>query len=142
MTTNTETVLGIYSAFGRGDIPHIMDQLADDISWDEGIRQTGVPYLQPGRGKDHVLGFFQALVSSVEFTVFEPGTPCASENVVMVPLREATTNLATGRSTDEDIYVHIWTFGPEGTVTEFRHVGDFAQHEMVAGRATETVARG
>jgi hypothetical protein len=33
---------------------------------------------------------------------------------------------------EEDLYVHIWTFGPDGRVTAFRHVGDWARQEAAA----------
>ena len=35
-----------------------------------------------------------------------------------------------------DVEVHLWTFGPDGTVTEFRHVADTAKHvEAATARA-------
>lgn len=139
MKSNTETVLGIYHAFGEGDLAHILDQLSDDVSWDEGIRATDLPYLQPGRGKGHVAGFFQALAANLEFTTFEPARPCASDDTVIVAVREAGRNLVTGNELAEDTFVHIWRFGPDGTVVSFRHVGDFAIHEEAA-RARETAS--
>jgi ketosteroid isomerase-like protein len=135
MNNNTDTVMGIYAAFGRGDVPHILDQLSNDIVWDDGIRTTDVPYLQPGTGKQHVVEFFTALGANLEFTTFEPGRPCAAEDVVMVPVREASRNLRTGRPVEEDLFVHIWTFGGDGKVVAFRHVGDWARHEFAADSA-------
>ena len=32
--SNLQTVQDIYAAFGRGDIPAILDELADDVRWD------------------------------------------------------------------------------------------------------------
>lgn len=140
MASNTETVLGIYAAFGRGDVAHILDQMSDDVAWDEGIRQTDVAYLAPGRGKDHVMSFFQALGSNLEFTHFEPGQPCGSGDVVMVPVQEAGRNLVTGATLRQDTFVHIWTFDDNGKVAAFRHVGDFAIHEAAArAAATQSV---
>lgn len=43
---NRETVIGIYEAFGRGDVPWILDRLDDDVEWEPGIRDTGLPYLR------------------------------------------------------------------------------------------------
>jgi ketosteroid isomerase-like protein len=31
---NLETVQKVYEAFGRGDVPAILDELADDVRWD------------------------------------------------------------------------------------------------------------
>ena len=139
MSSNADTVMGIYAAFGRGDVPHILDQLSDDVSWDEGIRRTDVPYLQPGIGKQHVAEFFSAVGQNLEFTVFEPGQPCESGDTVMVATREAGRNPRTGSALEDDTYVHIWTFGPDGKVIAFRHVGDWARHE-VAARAVSSAS--
>lgn len=126
------TVMAIYEAFGRGDAAFILDQLEDDVRWDEGIRPTSLPYLVPGRGKDHVLGFFQALASEIEFLVFEPGTPCVGGDTVIVPVREVARHRGTGQVTDEDLVAHVWTFGPDGKVVAFRHIVDLAPHERIA----------
>jgi uncharacterized protein len=32
--SNIETVKGVYEAFGRGDIPAILEVIADDIEWE------------------------------------------------------------------------------------------------------------
>src|SRR2546422_10839033 len=41
---NTEIVKGIYEAFGRGDIPAILNSLADNIEWIVSGREDGIPY--------------------------------------------------------------------------------------------------
>ncbi len=132
MADHVSTVGGVYQAFGTGDVAWILDQLADDVAWDHGIRDTGLPWLVPGTGKDHVLSFFQALGSGVTFDVFEPGPICEGGDTVIVAVREAGTVLSTGRRIEEDIFVHIWTFGADGKITSFRHVGDLARHELAA----------
>jgi ketosteroid isomerase-like protein len=37
------TVQEIYEAFGRGDVPAILDRLTDDIAWDLDAPGYGVP---------------------------------------------------------------------------------------------------
>ena len=55
VTTNAATVAAIYEAYGRGDLPSILDRLADDVSWDadwadhSAQRGAGTPLLQPRR---------------------------------------------------------------------------------------------
>ena len=132
-TANLEIVQAMYAAFGRGDIPHILEQIDDDVVWDEGIRPTAVPWLQPGRGKDHVMAFFGAVGQGVQFTTFQVDSLAASGDSVIAVLREAGTNLASGRPMDEDLYVHYWTFGPNGKIVRFRHIGDWARHEASMG---------
>jgi ketosteroid isomerase-like protein len=130
-TTDLAAVVGsIYAAFGRGDVSSILDRLADDVDWEHGIRATDVPWLQPGRGHDHVAAFFTALGEAVEFQLFEPVTIAASGSDVVSVIREAATVRRTGRAIPEDLYVHVWRFGPDGKVVSFRHVGDFHRHEV------------
>ncbi|MGB5760093.1 MAG: nuclear transport factor 2 family protein [Acidimicrobiales bacterium] len=140
MQTNIDTIVGIYEAFGRGDVEHILGQLNDDVSWDEGIRQTDLPYLQPRRGKAEVMDFFQALAQNIEFTTFEPQAPCASADTVMVAVREVGRNLVTGAPIPEDLSVHIWRFGTDGKVSSFRHVLDLATHEKAAAPTSTTAS--
>lgn len=134
MGQHAQTVQEIYEAFGRGDVPFILERLQDDISWDQGIRDTGLSYLQAGTGLDHVHRFFQELGSTVRFDVFEPVAMCTGADHVMVAVREQGENLQTGGTIEEDLAVHVWTFGPDGKVASFRHVGDFALHERAAAR--------
>lgn len=127
----------IYAAFGRGDVPYILDQLSDDISWDEGIRDTGVPWLRAGRGTAHVVDFFTALGAGMQFTAFQPLTIAQSGNEVVAVISEAAIALSTGREIAEDLYVHVWRFDGDGKVASFRHIGDWHGQEQ-AVRATGT----
>jgi ketosteroid isomerase-like protein len=129
MTTHTDTIGAIYQAFGSGDVPFILDHMAENVSWDEGIRATDVPYLQPGTGKDHVARFFETLGATIEFTTFEPQAMCASDDTVMVTIKEAGRNLVTGAPLAEETVAHVFTFGDDGRIVAFRHIGDFAVHE-------------
>ena len=140
MNSNTDTVMSIYAAFGRGDVAFILDQLDDDIQWDQGVRDTGLSYLRPGVGKEHVVRFFTELASQIELTTFEPQMPCASDDTVMVAVRETARHLRTGAEIPEDLAVHIWRFGTDGKVVSFRHVADWATHEAAARSVPATAA--
>ena len=62
MSPNLETVKQIYAASGRGDIPAILDTLADDVAWeawaDNSASKLGVPWLLPRHGKSGAAEFF------------------------------------------------------------------------------------
>lgn len=67
--SNLKTVQAIYEAFGRGDVPFILDQVADDVRWDHwdppGPAHTGaVPYLSPRDGRSGVGAFFASLATA------------------------------------------------------------------------------
>lgn len=136
MADNVGTVAGIYEAFGRGDVAAILEQLDDDVAWDEGIRDAGLPWLRPGRGKAHVGGFFEHLMANVELTRFEPGPICDGGDVVMVPATIAGRVIGGG-DIPLDVEAHLWRFGPDGKVTSFRHILDVALHERAAAERTQ-----
>jgi uncharacterized protein len=62
---NVEIITSAYEAFGRGDIPAVLETLADDILWHVPGRR---PPSRDYRGHDEVLGFFQ------HFTELSGGT--------------------------------------------------------------------
>ena len=55
--SNIDTVKGIYEAFGRGDIPAIIEKLDPNVEWDVEISTPGVPWLQPRRGAANIPAF-------------------------------------------------------------------------------------
>ncbi len=128
MSDNVSTVMEIYAAFGRGDVAWILDQLADDVSWDEHLRDTGLPYLAPGRGKDHVLGFFGHLAANFQIDRFEPGPICDGGDAVTVPLTVGG-RIVDGGDVPPNREAHEWVFDAAGRVAEFRHILDLALHE-------------
>jgi uncharacterized protein len=139
MTTDTSIAIdrvaavgAMYDAFGRGDIPYIIDQLSDDVSWEEGLRNTGLPWLQPGTGQAHVREFFVQLGSGVQFTTFEPLVIAQSGDAVVGVVREASITLKTGATAASDLFAHLWRFDAAGKVVSFRHIGDWHNLEQAA----------
>jgi hypothetical protein len=128
---SADTVGEIYAAFGRGDIPFIIDQLADDVSWDERLPAHGVPYLEPGSGRDHVATFFHGVATGLKFSKFDVEDIIGSDDKIAVLIGSEGTNLMTGK-TFVDYEAHVWTFGPDGTVTTFVHLVDRKAHADAA----------
>jgi uncharacterized protein len=136
MADNVGTVHAIYEAFGRGDVAWILEQLDDEVAWDPTVRDTGLPYLQPGHGKAAVAEFFTRLAQSVEITHFEPQALCDGGAVVAVPLLVGGQMLGGGAiATQQE--VHLWTFNDAGRVVRFEHVYDLALHEASAAVRSE-----
>jgi ketosteroid isomerase-like protein len=131
-TSNVATVAAIYEAFGRGDIPAILDRLADDVDWEAGRTEDhGVPWLRPGTGKAHVASFFETL-APLEFKRFEPTSIIGDGDTVLAVIELEAHAPATGATID-DLEVHVWTFDPDGSVRSLRHVVDTVQHSKAAG---------
>lgn len=126
-TRNLATVGAVYEAFGRGDVPAILDLLADDIEWERHGTGHGVPWLEPGTGRDHVGRFFQLLAENLEFLRFEPQAPLVGEGMVAVPVL-VECRVLHNDAVFEDYDVHVWWFDADGTVVAFRHLVDSAKH--------------
>jgi ketosteroid isomerase-like protein len=137
--SHIETVQEIYAAFGRGDVPAILDRLADDVRWEHwpdgsGAQRHGVPWLAERTGREEVGGFFAGL-AALDIHTFAPRAFLAGDGMVAAVIDLDATVVATGERF-RDVEVHLWTFGADGRVTEFRHVVDTAKHvEAVTARA-------
>lgn len=130
--TNAETVTQIYEAFGRGDVPYILAQLAPDVAWENwpngnSAQDAGLPYLQERKGRDAVVGFFEAIPQAMDLKRFEVQGVHGDGDVVLARFLIEFTSRTTGRNVvDEE--VHVWEFGPDGKVARFRHVIDTGKH--------------
>jgi uncharacterized protein len=121
-----EVVGEIYAAFGRGDVPAILDRLHPEVEWEYGGTDD-VPWLQPRRGRAGAGQFFESL-RAIEIHKFEPKALLEGEGVVVALLDLEATVKATGQRVVEEDEVHIWRFDSGGLVTRFRHRADTAQH--------------
>ena len=72
-TQNTKIVQAAYAAFGRGDIPGILNLLADNVIW-QGVYGAAahVPMAGKRRGKASVDEFFKLVSAHETFATFEP----------------------------------------------------------------------
>jgi uncharacterized protein len=122
VTDHVKTTQLIYEAFGRGDVPAILDQLADDVVWDQDAPGYGVPIYEPGIGKEHVQRFFEA-VQGLEFHRFEPTNFLSGGNQVAVPINVEAKVKKTGKVV-QTLEIHLWTFGEDSKVTRFFHCID------------------
>jgi uncharacterized protein len=111
--SNVAKVQGIYEAFGKGDIPAILDVLADDVEWEAWENNSavaaGVPWMTPRHGKADVVHFFETagqmeIVDLQVLNMMEGGNCVAVEFVFEV-------NLPTrGARHYRDEEMHLWTF--------------------------------
>jgi uncharacterized protein len=116
---NTEIVRQAYAAFGRGDIPALLDLLDDDIEWHPVIGAAPhVPTAGKRDGKQAVAEFFRILSQTVEFSRFEPREFIAQgDQVVILGAYEARSK-ATGRTFAEE-WAMVDTF-KNGKIVRFR----------------------
>ena len=106
-----KSVEEMYGAFGRGDIPFILNRLAENVEWEYAYRITPspVPWPQPREGRQGVAKFFESL-GAVEFHKFMPKVLLAEANIVAGLLDLEVTVKATGKRIVETDETHIWHF--------------------------------
>ena len=121
--TRKETVQQLYAAFGRGDVPAILEHLAPDVEWEYDASPTEVPWLQPRKGRDGAAEFFASL-ENLEFHRFEPKLFLEEGSTVVVLIDLDVTVRKTGIRAQEIDEAHIWHFGDDGLVARFRHRAD------------------
>jgi ketosteroid isomerase-like protein len=129
--SNLETVQSIYAAFGSGDVPAILERLADDIEWDADS-SSNLPLVLPRRGRAEVGEFFAA-TQAVDFTKFEPTALLEGGDMVVALVDVNFTVKATGKSVEQLDEVHIWRFNSDGKVKNFRHRVDTHAHHLAFG---------
>lgn len=129
--SNLATVTAIYEAFGRGDVPAILDRIADDCAWeawsDNSAVKAGVPWLEPRVGKAGVAEFF-AVVGQMEIVDFQVLSIMEGGNQVAVEFVLEANLPAHGGRGYRDEEIHLWTFNEAGEVARLRHYTDTAKH--------------
>jgi len=125
---NLKAVQGIYAAFGQGDIPTILNALADDVEFHEPPGGeppfTGAYYGRAGAGT-----FFQRLAEAVDVLAFEPQELIAQGDVVVALGRYRFRAKATGIAYDTD-WAMVWRF----------HGGKVVRFQIHDDSATEAAA--
>lgn len=127
---NIARVQEMYAAFGRGDVPAIVEHFAEDIEWEYGALAANPPWLQTRHGRGAAATFFKDL-TALDITRFEPKTFLESGNTVVVLIDCEATHRTTGRKFVEEDEVHIWHFNDTGKVMRFRHRCDTLQEAML-----------
>jgi ketosteroid isomerase-like protein len=121
--SNLATVKAMYEAFNRGDIPYILDRVADDVEWekwkDNYAQKAGVPYLRAQTGRQGVADFFAA-VEDLGITNIEILSMMEGDHQVAVEVY-----VESAKVNDEEM--HLFTFNDEGKITRFRHYLDTAK---------------
>jgi ketosteroid isomerase-like protein len=120
---NVATIREIYDAFGRGDLPAIVERVTADVVWhDPG--PPAVPHAGTYHGREGVAQFFMRVGETLEFEDFQPSDFLAAGDGVVVLGSLRARVLETGRSYDND-WAMAWTLR-DGKVARFQVYEDTA----------------
>lgn len=117
MSPSIEIVKEFYEAFGRGDVPAILERVADDVDW-EFVGSASLPYAGRRRNRAEVAAFFDAIPKADEIHVFEPREFIDGGEHVTVLGWEQSKALDTGQDFSSE-WVHVFTVR-DGKVTRWR----------------------
>ncbi|HEV8552461.1 MAG TPA: nuclear transport factor 2 family protein [Casimicrobiaceae bacterium] len=117
MGTSTAVVQQAYEAFGRRDVPAILELVADEVDW-EFVGSAGLPYAGRRRNRNEVRDFFAAIPRTDDIHAFEPREFIEAGEHVTVLGWERATALDTGKQFEGE-WVHVFTV-KSGKVTRWR----------------------
>ena len=121
---NIKVVQQMYEAFGRGDIPAILGNLAEGATMDHSGPPDVLPWAGPHRGREGWQQFFKDLSANLDYLAFEPRQYVAQgDKVVALGWWKARAK-PTGR-TFEAYWSMAWTL-KGGKATDVRVYEDTA----------------
>lgn len=120
---NVKAVQDIYAAFGKQDIPFILNALAEDVEWHEPPAGEA-PFQGTYHGRDGVGRFFMGLAEAVDVQAFEPREFYADGDTVVALGYYRFHAKKTGKTYDTG-WAMVWRFR-SGKVTKFEIYKDSA----------------
>jgi len=124
--SNTTLIQDVYAAFGRGDVPTILNSLAPNVEWTFDGPET-IPYAGRKTGPGEVVKFFEALAATQEQQRLTIDEYIADGDNVVTIGRYAALVKTTGKRFDSPV-VHVFTVR-DGKIVRFL---DFADTAMMA----------
>jgi ketosteroid isomerase-like protein len=118
---NERVVQAMFAAFGRGDIPGVLDRLAEDIEWHI-AGPSELPFAGLHRGRAEVARFFETFNQTSEFEAFEPQEYFSRGDRVVVLGHERQRVKATGLVVETD-WAMVFTLSG-GKITRFHNFVD------------------
>ena len=118
MTTHSDTLVNLYAAFARGDVPTVLAAFAPNISWTEA---EGYPYGGTYIGPDAIVhNVFMKLGSEWDGYAAIPHEYVANADTVVTLGEYSGTYKATGKSFRAP-FVHVWKFCADGIISFRQH---------------------
>ncbi len=120
---NTELIRSMYAAFGKGNLPAILNSVTDDVDW-QTLGPQEIPQAGPHRGRDQVAKFFEKIAQNYDIQQFEPREYVAQGDKVVALGYYRGLVRATGRAYESE-FAMVFNFR-NGKVARFREYADTA----------------
>ena len=128
---NADTLKAIFAAFAMGDVPAILSKLGEDVEWEFGYPDNSdIPWLKPGRGRDHAARFFQTM-TGFRVDRFDVLDVLANETWAVGLVSIDFTWTPTGGRILEACEPIVCRFDEVGRVSAVRHAVDSRRHAQM-----------
>ena len=122
---NVKTVQSVYEAFGRGDVPALLEAVADDVDWAAEAAGDDAPWWGRRTDRAGVGAFFEQFGSTMEVEEFTPLVIAAEGDAVLTVVRFRVKSRATGNTAAMDLH-HYFRFR-NGKIVYYRGTEDTLQ---------------
>ena len=95
---NIKTIMGVYEAFGRGDVAAILDAVTNDVDWAAEADPAVAPWHGVRHGRDAVATFFAEFGATMEVEEFTPVSLAANDTDVLSVVQFRARSRATGKT--------------------------------------------
>ena len=121
---NLQVIQQLYEAFGRGDVPAVLECIDSDATWVNPYGKGHFPgqWGKPCRGHAEIVEFFKAINEAVEVRGFDPYEIIAQNDKVVALINWNGVVRGSGKPY-EALLVHIWTLRG-GTVVDYIGLDD------------------
>ena len=126
---NIKTIMGVYEAFGRGDVAAILDSATSDVDWAAEADPAVAPWHGVRHGQQAVAAFFAEFGSTMEVEEFTPVSIAANDTDVLSVVQFRARSRATGKTAAMNLH-HFFRFR-DGKIAYYRGTEDTAQTQAV-----------
>ena len=126
---NIKTIVGVYEAFGRGDVAAILDAVTSDVDWAAEADPAVAPWHGVRHGQQAVAAFFAEFGSTMEVEEFIPVSIAANDTDVLSVVQFRARSRATGKTAAMNLH-HFFKFR-DGKIAYYRGTEDTAQTQAV-----------
>jgi len=130
--SGVKMVSDLYEAFGRDDIPAVLDGMNPDIHWHEAEGNPYMPSGEPFVGPNAILeDLFMKLGADWDGFTVHPNSFHDAGDVVVVEARYSGIHNETGKELDAQV-CHVWTL-KDGKISRFQQYVNTAHLQDVMG---------
>ena len=126
---NIKTIMGVYEAFGRGDVAAILDTVTSDVDWAAEADPAVAPWHGVRHGQGAVAAFFADFGATMEVEEFTPVSIAANDTDALSVVRFRARSRNTGKTAEMNLH-HYFKFR-DGKIAYYRGTEDTAQTAAV-----------